>query len=437
MDMTSIPKEGPVLAHSRNLKEIIDRQGGGLWLPLPAGTSITGTDTGDLTLMDDSKRIETEEGQENSSLKINDKFYIFYRDQSNNLALVELVSEGSSDLSGAIIKLNDAMVTLPVTFGKPFKSETPLDSSMFVRMLWANVPKDIRRDILAEQSLRDNMLTKPHAKAHVLLWLLGPLGFENLMARGKELGLACITGSGSSGYLMCSNIQRSGASNGGHHIQFILESRTPGDVKLRVCASYKKGGLAFLPRAMEFREIISSETEECPLDRDMANFAKSPFTFATDKLILCFMFSATQATIGEQLVPLFEEKGLPVGPVHANVWNCLPVDWKNSLSGIASQGRSGLHSFELKYGSKLTNAHNKLQNFHPFVMRVWDRWKERSLLSRLIEGFNKSSKSSMTMEPILLRSFRSFCISFAREINDFDDKPLTDLSRILGEINLK
>ena len=391
------------LGMPRSLSKLVKRQTGDVFVPLPTGTVISDGDR-KWTLSAPSRRVMGPDDTLTSLLRFEGDAgaYVITR-EGYDLALLPVDAASPHRVTGAVWKaFKDALLFFPGDFQPAPDIPMPTSHRNLVRLMWSRASADVRRDLLAEERVREHVLLRPHVQAPLLLWLLGGAGLE------ATLNTASVaSGTGAAGDVSCWQAEQ--PTLGVRQLHVVLKSVFDGAAQVRMRLPYAPGGATWGSRGFEYRELPGAEGQACPVNSQLSAFAANPTSFDMERLIFSFP-AASNDPDGWRLL---REHGIVQDETLRAVWAALPDVMRTRLGPWAETARKEAKRMARGLSGALRNGPQD-PPFRALLQEALDRWKVRSVASRLYDAANSAVEMKQTLNGTLLRSYRQFTLALAR-----------------------
>lgn len=403
------------LAVPWSLDKLIYRQSGDLFLPLPKGTIIT-SEPGKRTwtLDENVARVMGPDRIFTSLFKIEGMAYVLTR-VKKAFAFLPVDALDAKQVRAAVLEpFKSALVFLPGNFNYPIGKPLPTSHRNLIRMIWASVPDEFRRDLQSEDSERRTLLDLPHVQAPMLLWLLGCLALEKCLN-----SMAIVSPTGIAGRVKCMQVEQF-VDGRGRKLHIVLQIGDSTSSQVRICIPYAPGNATFEAKGLEYREMEGSEGSACPLTSPLAIFSSEPATFATSRLIFSLPKNSTEAAeVGEEdtskIISLLKEDGFMESDIFSNICDHYPAEDRKQMINLI--GGTNVEEEINKFARGLSTAllSTDFIGYKTIFDEMLSRWCKRSKFSRIADVLLLgNSDVNQNLPGLLLRSFRNFATDFCR-----------------------
>ena len=415
------------LAVPWSFDRLVFRQSGDLFLPLPKDTVIT-SELGKRKwiLQENTTRVMGPDRIFTSLFKIDDVAYVLTR-VKKSFALLPVDKDDAKRIVGAVLEpFKSALVFLPGNFDYPIDKPFPASHRNLIRMIWANVPDEFRRDLEAEDSERRRLLELPHVQAPMLLWLLGCLALEKCLKT-----MAIVSPTGMAGQVECLQVEQF-IDGRVRKLHVVLKGAAPTSSQVRVCLPYAPGNATFEAKGFEYRENGGSKGSACPLTSPLSIFSSEPASFASSRLIFALpSISNTAVSVSdseENLLPfragesdntkimsLLQEDGMMDSTVFKHICDHYPTDDRKEMINLIGDADVAkvMHNFAQGLTTALLST--DFIGYKVLFDEILSRWCKQSKFSRIANVLLMgNAEANQSLEGVLLRSFRMFAQLFCR-----------------------
>ena len=429
-----------------SLCKLVKRQSGGLYIHLPTD-AVLSSNEGEYrwTLTQDSKRVVGPDGTLTSLLITKeldvDKPLVLAFSHTNpeRLTLVPVSPNDPRTVRGAVLEdLRNPLIFLPGDFSS--HSRNVGSHREMVRFLWRQAPEAMRRDLAAEQAERNRLLALPHFQSPVILWLLGHDALE------RSLGnMGVVSPSAAAGEVACSQVEQPVIRTHNRQLHIVLRttsSTTSSHVTsshVRLCLPYLPGAGGFAATGFEYHELGHGElVTVCPVSSQLAIFAQQPARVSIDRVIFAVLPTNRRTVVGDAWKLLQESGMVQQDAALTDLWSILPEEITKALDPIHIDARktAGLFQRALSAALMRQSVQLSLTIWAKFLSVALYRWGERSLFSRLVQGFpvGEDVASDAALKAVLLRSFRRYAITLASLQEGAGEKELREFFLVLEGI---